>query len=88
MYFFEKGDPMAINPNVHLRLRRSTHDKLRAVLELSAHRSMSSLADEILEEGLNQRLDNGSRRWWKIQRRVFCRSGEAQWLTAAQKAAI
>jgi len=48
---------MAINPNVHLRLRRSTHDKLRAALELSAHRSLSSLADEILEEGLNQRLD-------------------------------
>jgi len=47
---------MSINPDVHLRLRRSTHDKLRAALELSAHRSLSSLADEVLEEGLNKRL--------------------------------
>jgi hypothetical protein len=47
---------MSINPNVHLRLRRSTHDKLRAALELSAHRSLSSLADEILDEELTRRL--------------------------------
>ncbi len=51
---------MPINPNVHLRLRRSTHDKLRAALELSAHRSLSSLADEILDEGLTRRLEKAT----------------------------
>ena len=51
---------MSINPNVHLRLRRSTHDKLRAALELSAHRSLSSLADEILDEGLTRRLEKAT----------------------------
>jgi len=56
----KKGDPMSINPNVHLRLRRSTHDKLRAALELSAHRSLSSLADEILDEGLTRRLEKAT----------------------------
>ena len=47
---------MAGIKNQMLRLRRDTVDKLRAVLETSTHRSMSSLADEILDNELNVRL--------------------------------
>ena len=39
-----------------LRLRNETVDKLRFVLDISSHRSMSSLADEVLEQGLDQRI--------------------------------
>lgn len=39
-----------------LRLRNETVDKLRLVLSASNHRSMSSLADEVLEQGLDQRI--------------------------------
>jgi len=39
-----------------LRLRSETVDKLRHVLSASNHRSMSSLADEVLEQGLDQRI--------------------------------
>lgn len=35
-----------------LRLRVSTTDALKAELEFSSHRSMSALADEIIEMGL------------------------------------
>lgn len=40
-----------------LRLRQSTVDKLKAVLAHSAHRSMASLADEILDKELSKQLD-------------------------------
>jgi len=39
-----------------LRLRNETVDKLRFVLDASSHRSMSALADEVLEQGLDQRI--------------------------------
>jgi|DEB0MinimDraft_10_1074344.scaffolds.fasta_scaffold00194_21 hypothetical protein len=38
-----------------LRLRESTFDMLRAELRTSAHRSLASLADEILEDELRRR---------------------------------
>jgi len=47
---------MATTKPTLLRLRTTTVDKLRAVLETSAHRSMASLADEILDNELNVRL--------------------------------
>lgn len=40
-----------------LRLRTTTVDKLKAALDVSAHRSMASLADEILDRELSSRLD-------------------------------
>ena len=39
-----------------LRLRNETVDKLRFVLDVSSHRSMSSLADELLEQALDRRI--------------------------------
>ena len=47
---------MAGIKNQMLRLRSDTVDKLRLVLSASNHRSMSSLADEVLEQGLDQRI--------------------------------
>jgi len=41
-----------------LRLRHTTVDKLRAALSQSAHRSMASLADEILDRELTKMLDD------------------------------
>jgi hypothetical protein len=53
---------MAGIKNQMLRLRRDTVDKLRAVLETSTHRSMSSLADEILDAGLTKMIrEHGQR---------------------------
>ena len=40
-----------------LRLRTSTTDGLKAELEHSAHRSMASLADELIEKGLTELRD-------------------------------
>jgi hypothetical protein len=37
-----------------LRLRTSTTSGLKAELEYSAHRSMASLADELIEKGLDE----------------------------------
>ena len=37
-----------------LRLRTSTTAGLKAELEYSAHRSMASLADELIEKGLDE----------------------------------
>ncbi len=37
-----------------LRLRTSTTSGLKAELEHSAHRSMASLADELIEKGLDE----------------------------------
>lgn len=47
---------MAGIKNQMLRLRSDTVDKLRFVLDISSHRSMSSLADELLEQGLDRRI--------------------------------
>jgi hypothetical protein len=47
---------MAGIKNQMLRLRSDTVDKLRLVLSASNHRSMSSLADELLEQGLDRRI--------------------------------
>ena len=47
---------MAGIKNQMLRLRSETVDKLRFVLDISSHRSMSALADEVLEQGLDQRI--------------------------------
>jgi hypothetical protein len=48
-----------------LRLRTSTTSGLKAELEHSAHRSMASLADELIEKGLdelrNERLKDVAR---------------------------
>lgn len=48
-----------------LRLRTSTTAGLKAELEHSAHRSMASLADELIEKGLdelrNERLKDVAR---------------------------
>lgn len=48
-----------------LRLRTSTTTGLKAELEHSAHRSMASLADELIEKGLdelrNERLKDVAR---------------------------
>ena len=40
-----------------LRLRTSTTAGLKAELEHSAHRSMASLADELIEKGLDELRD-------------------------------
>jgi len=47
---------MAGIKNQMLRLRSDTVDKLRFVLDISSHRSMSSLADELLEQALDRRI--------------------------------
>ena len=47
---------MAGIKNQMLRLRSDTVDKLKAVLDASAHRSMSALADEVLDKGLTRML--------------------------------
>ena len=47
---------MAGIKNQMLRLRSDTVDKLRFVLDVSSHRSMSALADELLEQGLDRRI--------------------------------
>ena len=47
---------MAGIKNQMLRLRSETVDKLRFVLDLSSHRSMSALADELLEQALDRRI--------------------------------
>jgi len=47
---------MAGIKNQMLRLRSDTVDKLRTVLDASAHRSMSALADEVLDKGLTRML--------------------------------
>lgn len=48
---------MATTKPTLLRLRQTTVDKLKLAVEQSAHRSMASLADEILEKELDRRLD-------------------------------
>jgi hypothetical protein len=40
-----------------LRLRQTTVDKLKIHLKVSSHRSMASLADEILSNELDRRLE-------------------------------
>ena len=47
---------MAGIKNQMLRLRSDTVDKLRFVLDVSSHRSMSALADELLEQALDRRI--------------------------------
>ena len=47
---------MAGIKNQMLRLRSDTVDRLRFVLDISSHRSMSALADELLEQGLDRRI--------------------------------
>ena len=47
---------MAGIKNQMLRLRRETVDKLRHVLDVSPHRSMSTLADDILDAGLTKMI--------------------------------
>jgi hypothetical protein len=47
---------MAGIKNQMLRLRSDTVDKLKTVLDASAHRSMSALADEVLDKGLTRML--------------------------------
>lgn len=39
-----------------LRLKQTTVDKLKLAVSKSAHRSMATLADEILDEELSRRL--------------------------------
>jgi hypothetical protein len=43
-----------------LRLRTTTVDALKLELKQSSHRSMASLADEILSKELERRLENHS----------------------------
>lgn len=52
----QKKNAMAPVRHIHFRIRTSTYDMLRHVLEGSAHRSMSALVDEILEQELPKRL--------------------------------
>jgi|DEB0MinimDraft_10_1074344.scaffolds.fasta_scaffold273862_2 hypothetical protein len=47
---------MAVTKNIHLRLRTSTYDKLRAVHNVATHLSMNSLIDEMLEKEANRRI--------------------------------
>ena len=47
---------MAGIENQMLRLRSDRVDKLKTVLDASAHRSMSALADEVLDKGLTRML--------------------------------
>jgi hypothetical protein len=42
---------------VMLRLRGETHEKLRDAVRLSAHRSMSALADDLLSDALDKLID-------------------------------
>jgi hypothetical protein len=48
---------MAGIKNQMLRLRRDTVDKLQFALQMSTHRSMSALADELLSQALDKRID-------------------------------
>jgi len=49
---------MAPTKEVHFRLRRSTVDKLREELDRSPHRSLTALADELLEEAIRNRRND------------------------------
>jgi hypothetical protein len=40
-----------------LRLRASTREMMRDELELSSHRSLSALADELIESAISARRD-------------------------------
>ena len=42
---------------VMLRLRGETHDKLRDAVRVSAHRSMSALADDLLSDALDELIE-------------------------------
>jgi hypothetical protein len=52
----KRAKKMAPSKQVHFRLRQSTIDMLRAILADSGHRSMASLADEILGRELARML--------------------------------
>lgn len=49
---------MAPTKEVHFRLRRSTVDMLREELDRSPHRSLTALADELLEEAIRNRRND------------------------------
>ena len=46
---------MAPTKEVHFRLRRSTVDMLRDELDISPHRSLAALADELIEMAILRR---------------------------------
>lgn len=48
-----------------LRLRASTREMMREELELSPHRSLSALADELIESAIKARRDA---RFWAGER--------------------
>ena len=50
---------MAPTKEVHFRLRQSTVDKLKAMLDDSPHRSLAALADDILGRELDRLLREG-----------------------------
>jgi hypothetical protein len=54
----KRAKKMAPTKEVHFRLRRSTVDKLRKELERSPHRSLTALADELLEEAIRNRRND------------------------------
>lgn len=58
-----------------LRLRVSTSDALKQELEFSAHRSLSSLADELLQKGLES-----SARQRMMQAEMDLQAGRPQWV--------
>jgi len=67
---------MAGIKNQMLRLRSDTVDKLRAMLDVSPHRSMSSLADEILDTGLTKMIrDQDSDKAAETMRSLANRNG-------------
>ena len=49
---------MAPTKEVHFRLRRTTVDMLRDELDRSPHRSLTALADELLEEAIRNRRND------------------------------
>jgi hypothetical protein len=47
---------LSVTKEVHFRLRQSTVDKLKAMLDDSPHRSLAALADDILGRELDRML--------------------------------
>jgi hypothetical protein len=45
---------LSVTKEVHFRLRQSTVDKLKAMLDDSPHRSLAALADDILGRELDR----------------------------------
>lgn len=72
--FFGKND-MAVTKQIHLRLRSNVYDMLKYAVNNSAHRSMSTFIDEILEQELTRRVNTQNDRAAETMRSLVNRDG-------------